>query len=94
MPTFVVRCYNPQRDSNFYVCLDKDQIFANLEMILPISKSRKVIIFGDINAHTRSLQLHAQQSIMLHAQRMPLRFIHPLLLKNFLNHWFSHPISR
>ena len=31
LPTFVVGCYIPHQDSNFYACLDKDQPFANLE---------------------------------------------------------------
>ena len=29
--TFVVGCYIPHQDSNFYDCLDKNQPFANLE---------------------------------------------------------------
>ena len=33
MPTFAIGCYNPPQYSNFCACFDKDQIFANLEII-------------------------------------------------------------
>ena len=57
-PTFVVGCYIPHQDSDFYASLDKDQPFANLEDDIVHFKSKgEVIVFGDMNARTRGFQL-------------------------------------
>ena len=51
--------------------MDKDKPFANLEDDIAYFKSKgEVIVFGDMNAHTRSFQLDAQQSFMPHISRM------------------------
>jgi hypothetical protein len=71
LPTFVVGCYIPHQDSNFYACLDKDQPFANLEDDIAYFKSKgEVIVFGNMNARTRNFQLDSQESFMPHISRM------------------------
>ena len=66
MPTFVVG-YIPHQDSNFYVCLDKDKHYTNVEDNIAYFKSkRQVIVFRYKNAHARTLKLDAQQPFMLH----------------------------
>ena len=40
VPTFVVGCYIPHQDSNFYASLDKDKPFANLEDDVVYFKSK------------------------------------------------------
>ena len=67
MSNFVVGCYIPHQDSNFYASLDKDQPFANLEDDIAYFKSKwEVIVFGDMNARTRGFQLDAQESLIPH----------------------------
>ena len=51
LPTFVVGCYIPHQDSNFYACLDKDQPFANLEDDIAYLKSK-----GEVKIDMASLQ--------------------------------------
>ena len=47
--------YISYQDSNFYACLNKDQPSVNLEDDITYSEFKiEVIVFGDINAHTRS----------------------------------------
>ena len=65
MLTFVIGCYIPHQDSNFYVCLDKDQPFATIEDDITYFNSKEEdIVFGDMNVPTRSFQLDAQQSFI------------------------------
>ena len=72
MPTFVVGCYIPHQDSNFYACFDKDQTFANLDDDIAYFKSKGEVsgVFGDMNVHSKSFQLDAQQYLMPHISRM------------------------
>ena len=71
LPTFIVRHYIPNQDFNYYACLDKDQAFFNLEDDIAYFKSKaQVIVFGDMDACTRSFQLDAQQCLMPHVSRM------------------------
>ena len=54
LPTFVVGCYIPHQDSNFYASLDKDKPFANLEDYLAYFKSEgEIIAFDDMNVRTK-----------------------------------------
>ena len=65
MSTFVVECYTPGQDCNFYACLNKGQHFVNQEEDITYLKCKGgVIVFGGVNACTRSLQLDAQQSFI------------------------------
>ena len=70
LPTFVVGCYiltSMHQDSNFYAFFDKDQPFANLEDDIVYFKSKgEVIVFSDMNARIRGLELHAQEYLMSH----------------------------
>ena len=51
--------------------MDKDQPFANLEDDIVYFKSKgEVIVFGDMNARTRTFQLDAQLSFIPHISRM------------------------
>ena len=51
--------------------MDKYQPFANLEDDIAYFKSKgEVIVFGDMNARTRSFQGDAQQSFTPHISRM------------------------
>ena len=51
--------------------MDKDQPFANLEDDNAYFKNEgDTIAFGEMNAHTRSFQLDAQESFMPHISRM------------------------
>ena len=53
MSTSVVGCYIPHQDFDFFCCLDKHQMFANLEdHITYFIHKGGIIVFGDINAHT------------------------------------------
>mgnify|MGYP007069645897 CR=1 FL=1 len=71
MPSIGVGCYIPHQDSNFYNCLDKDRPFAHLEYDIAYFKSNwEVIVFGDMNACTKSFQLDAQQYFMPRILRM------------------------
>ena len=71
LPTFIVRHYIPNQDFNYYACLDKDQAFFNLEDDIAYFKSKaQVIVFGDMDACTRSFQLDAQQCLMPHIPRI------------------------
>ena len=55
---FVVGCYIPHHDSSFYVHVDRNQPFANLEEDIAYYKSKgEVIVMGNINARPASLQL-------------------------------------
>ena len=61
-PTFVAGCYIPHHDSNFYACLDRDHPFSDLEEDIAHFKGKgEVIVFGDMNARTRTLQHDMQQ---------------------------------
>ena len=42
--TFVVGCYIPHEDSNFYACLDKDKPFVNLKDDIAYCKSKGEVI--------------------------------------------------
>jgi hypothetical protein len=71
MPIFVVGCYIPHHDSNFYACLDRDQPFSNHEEDISYFKTKgEVIVLGDMNARTRNLQHDAQQLLMPHISRL------------------------
>ena len=70
-PTFVVGCYIPHQYSNVYAYLDKDKPFANLEDDIAYFKfDGEVIVFGDMDARTKSFQLDARESFMPHILRM------------------------
>ena len=60
--TFLVGFYILHQDSNFYIHLEKDQTFANLEDDNAYFKYKGgVIAIGETNAHTRIFQLDAQE---------------------------------
>ena len=68
--TFVAGCYIPHLDSNFYTCLDKDNPFNNLEEDIAYSKGQgEVIVLGDMNARTRTMQQDTHQIGMSHESR-------------------------
>ena len=49
--------------------MDKDQPFANLEDDIASFKSKgEVIVFGDMNARTKSFQLDAQEPLISRMQ--------------------------
>ena len=65
MPTSVVGCYIPHQDFDFFGCLDKHQMFVNLDYHVTYFKHKgEIIVFGHVNAPTISLQLDAQQSFL------------------------------
>ena len=62
MATFVVGCYILHHDSNFYTCLGWDKPFLDLEEDIVHFKSKgEVIVMGDMNAFTKTLQSDTQQ---------------------------------
>ncbi|RYA62356.1 hypothetical protein DD598_30455, partial [Enterobacter cloacae complex sp. 2DZ2F16B1] len=61
-PIFVAGCYIPHHDSPFYACMDRDQPFFDLEENISYFKGEvDVIVFGDMNARTKTLQHDTQQ---------------------------------
>ena len=73
MSTFVTGCYIPHCESIFYADMDRDDPFSDLvEDIVHYKSKGEVIIMGDMNACTRSLQLDTQETIMPCLLRRPL----------------------
>ncbi|RYA50179.1 hypothetical protein, partial [Enterobacter cloacae complex sp. CH23B] len=59
---FVAGYYIPHHDSPFYACMDRDQPFSDLEEDIAYFKGEgDVIVFGDMNARTKTLQHDTQQ---------------------------------
>ena len=58
---FLIGCYIPHHDSNFYVCLARGKPFANLEEDIVYFKHKgEVIVHRDMNARIKLLQRDAQ----------------------------------
>ncbi|RYA45856.1 endonuclease/exonuclease/phosphatase family protein [Enterobacter cloacae complex sp. GF14B] len=63
-------CFIPHHDLPFYACMDRDQPFSDLEEDIAYFKGEgDVIVFGDMNARTKTLQHDTQQFDMPYISR-------------------------